>query len=819
MAGPNGCSTQRLGRILSMLLVLAIPAGDALAQPELSQRRILNAIELGRRHLISEQQADGSWDVPELGTYKTGVTGLALLALINAGADIKSEPVQKGLRYLRSIRNPKGTYDISMMLMAFAAARDSAADVSRIHTLAALLEQGQIKQGSGAGCWGYSVDRVAIDRGDRSNGQLAVLALRDAAEAGAPISQQTWELARSHWLKAQNASDGGWGYSLDDRRSIGSMTVAGIATLVITSSMIRDETEVDANGRPNCCDPIDNDEALEKALGWLEKNFSVRQNPLNGRWFLYYIYGLERAGRLSGRRLFGQFDWYREGASYLLNIQLARGSWKGVGPGESHPVVGTSFALLFLSKGLSPVLVNKLKFGPRAPNRPGDVLDDDWNRHPQDARNLTKLISGLPRWPRLVTAQNVDLDRLPAQGGAAVLKQAPILLLTGSNNPRALLRDDQVELLREYLDRGGFIFAVRNCASADFEDGLRQLVQDLYPNGEASLQKLPVDHPVYRAEYPLDPDQVELLGVDAGCRTTIIYSPDDIGCLWNKWMRVDPPSRPNSLKIQITRATRIGINVVAYVTGREPPLRITDDNDVLDNAGELDRVERGFLKIAKLRHSGGWDTAPRAVKNLLIALNQTAGVETSTVTRNLFAADKNLIRYPLIYMHGRHPFFFNKQERDQIEQYLQRGGVLFADACCGSRLFDDSFRQFCEQLFPQQPLKRIPVDHPLFDRPAGFGHSIRQVTRRIAAGAGDDQALEALTETGEPFLEGIEIDGRLAIIYSKYDISCALERQASVACSGYVFDDAVKLAVNTVLYAMTQDIRFRPWLDAPPDIE
>jgi hypothetical protein len=55
-------------------------------------------------------------------------------------------------------------------------------------------------------------------------------------------------------------------------------------------------------------------------------------------------------------------------------------------------------------------------------------------------------------------------------------------------------------------------------------------------------------------------------------------------------------------------------------------------------------------------------------------------------------------------------------------------------------------------------------------------------------------------------LEGIEIDGRFAVIYSKYDISCALERQASVACSGYVEEDALKIALNVVLYALLQDV-------------
>ena len=48
----------------------------------------------------------------------------------------------------------------------------------------------------------------------------------------------------------------------------------------------------------------------------------------------------------------------------------------------------------------------------------------------------------------------------------------------------------------------------------------------------------------------------------------------------------------------------------------------------------------------------------------------------------------------------------------------------------------------------------------------------------------------------EMVLEGIEIDGRFVVIFSPYDISCALERQSTSACEGYVQKDAFKIAHN-----------------------
>ncbi len=52
-----------------------------------------------------------------------------------------------------------------------------------------------------------------------------------------------------------------------------------------------------------------------------------------------------------------------------------------------------------------------------------------------------------------------------------------------------------------------------------------------------------------------------------------------------------------------------------------------------------------------------------------------------------------------------------------------------------------------------------------------------------------------------PQLEGVKLDGHWAIIYSKYDIGCALERNTDLSCKGYTHSRAVKLAANVVIYA------------------
>jgi hypothetical protein len=42
------------------------------------------------------------------------------------------------------------------------------------------------------------------------------------------------------------------------------------------------------------------------------------------------------------------------------------------------------------------------------------------------------------------------------------------------------------------------------------------------------------------------------------------------------------------------------------------------------------------------------------------------------------------------------------------------------------------------------------------------------------------------------------------VILSPYDISCALEKGASLDCKGYIPPDAAKIGANVLLYALQQ---------------
>ena len=582
------------------------------------------------------------------------------------------------------------------------------------------------------------------------------------------------------------------------------MQVAGISSLMITSSMLDDDRNVRPGGDIDCCAPVEDDVHLtiEAACRWLGKNFSVRENPgATSQWHLYYLYGLERAGRFTGRRFLGPpdspKDWYRLGVRTLVPMQnVVDGSWFDAG--GSQPVVGTALALMFISKGNSPVMVNKLRYGD--PN--GQQYGRGWNRQPRDASNLTDFVSTRPRWPRLLSWQTVDLGVAAREQDGTSLLQAKVQLLTG-DGPLDTITDPEVELLREYIHQGGFLLAVNTCGGNEFDAGFRKLVQRMFPDGDQKLEKLPPTHDVYRSENVLLAEEggeaLELWGVDLGCRTAIMYAPFDHCCRWNKWMHVDPLRRELNVKTQIKRSMELGVNIIAYATGRELQDALTEPARLA--SVDADSNRRGRLEIARLRHLGGWDTAPSAVRHLQLALDHV-GIQTTPDAPNLAATDPALADYPILYMHGRKNFRISEAEREALRTYLDQGGFLFADACCGEKQFDESFRAVVRELYNRE-LEPIPLDHALFQ--SDLGHDVREVRRRLPLESGGGGAVQSEYRVGPPVLEGItDSRGRYVLVYSKYDLSCALERQATVNCAGYASEDAAKIATNIVIYALSQ---------------
>jgi hypothetical protein len=478
-------------------------------------------------------------------------------------------------------------------------------------------------------------------------------------------------------------------------------------------------------------------------------------------------------------------------------MQHDDGAWYQPSQIDSAMAVSTSFALLFLSKGRTPILISKFAHDP----------NEDWNNKHHDARHLAEfaskeLFKRQPlAWQVYDSRRLQSLNRDDLREEIGTLLQSPILYMNGHEAPR--LTPIQRKLLRGYLDEGGFLLAEACCGRKEFADGFRTLMAELFPESgpNGGLAPLRADHPIWTAHFAVNPGFVPLEGIEQGCKTIVIFSPKPLAGYWevNQWTpRVGKPDAPATDRG--TQAFRLAGNIIAYATGMEMPKPRLTQAEVLDDREDR-HVPRGFLKVAQLKHEGDWQPAPRAMTNLMQFMRSEHKLDVTLQKDDLPINSPDIYQYKFLYMHGRKAFDVPADQLENLRANLQTGALLLADACCGKPEFDRAFRTFAARLFPDAKLEPIPPDDPLFG--ADINGPLPIATVRLRKERPDGNGAEAEFHDSRPTqLEGIKVNGRWAVIYSRYDIGCALEKHASSDCKGYDHDSALHLAAAAVLYAL-----------------
>jgi hypothetical protein len=800
-------------------IMSGLVAAQAVGQ-ELDPQRVREAIHWGVDTLKQGQLKNGSWPSWPPGNDPTP---LCTLALLNAGVEAKDAAIQKALNFIRN-KGLRSTYEAALEIMVMCVAEPER-DLDQIRKRAVWLVKTQNKEGDRSGMWSYPLR----GEGDNSNSQFALLGLYEADRAlkrygqKSPVPNETWKLALDRWIAEQNG-DGSWGYTTKGAGSgYGSMTCAGVASVIIASGRLGNPAATFEGGQVKCCGSAAQDKAaaaISNGMNWLATNFTAASHagaPRRGQgYYYYYMYALERVGRLTAQRFIGKHDWYREGAKELLGPRLHRfRGWVGEGLGEDQEHLATSFALLFLSKGRRPVVVGKLAYG-------RDGKQGDWNRHPADIARLTEYVE--EKWKRDLTFYVIHAERATSDD----FQHAPVLYFSGRKELEFMANKELTakiaKELREYIDRGGFIYAEACCEdSHKFHESFKSFMEEyVFPEQDAhKFHELSPDHEIWLMEEVLPKPAMYanwLWEIRKGCRTAVVYCvrPDiakpganvEVGvvapsCYWELSAGFGRDGKlPMEVQADVNTALALGNNVLAYATGRK--VKFKEDVQVDSKSRANNTLGRVLLEIPQLRHSGGWNAAPDALVTLQRELNQHAGVVVPTDRLEIDLLDPKLSDYHMLFMHGRNSFTFTDKQREKLREFVEKGGTILADAVCGSAPFRDAFRKEMAEIFKERKLSAIPDDHKLFTTAYGGFDLKNKVKLRLPPRERvPGQPLKPEERDTTPELEGITFeDGRYGVIFSPYDLSCALEGHENVKCPGYSRPDAARIGINVVLYSL-----------------
>ena len=190
--------------------------------------------------------------------------------------------------------------------------------------------------------------------------------------------------------------------------------------------------------------------------------------------------------------------------------------------------------------------------------------------------------------------------------------------------------------------------------------------------------------------------------------------------------------------------------------------------------------------------SGDWDVDQRMPSNLITALVDYTNLRVDPKEHVLALSDPRMLTAPFCYLSGHKLVEFNPAERRNFERYVRSGGFVFVDDCNHDidGLFATSFQDQMASIFGPKALKKLPNDHAIyrsffkFDGPPATGFELN--------GWGDDLVHD--------YLKGIEIDGRLGVLYSNKDYGC--EWDYDWRNKRFLAEDNTRFAVNIVMYAL-----------------
>ncbi len=191
--------------------------------------------------------------------------------------------------------------------------------------------------------------------------------------------------------------------------------------------------------------------------------------------------------------------------------------------------------------------------------------------------------------------------------------------------------------------------------------------------------------------------------------------------------------------------------------------------------------------------SGDWDVDERMPANLLNSLIEYTTLRVDINERIIPLADPAMLISPFCYLAGHRLVEFNHAEKQNFETYVRNGGFVFVDDCNHDidGVFAQSFEKQMREIFPDKPLKKLPNDHAIYT--SFFKFDGPPNTSLELNGWGDDLVHD--------YLKAIEIDGRIAVLYSNKDLGC--EWDYDFRNKRFLAVDNTQFAVNIVIYAMT----------------
>lgn len=235
------------------------------------------------------------------------------------------------------------------------------------------------------------------------------------------------------------------------------------------------------------------------------------------------------------------------------------------------------------------------------------------------------------------------------------------------------------------------------------------------------------------------------------------------------------------------------------------PHRLTVDKHPATARTVFQSAPKSGVLIAKLKRGAShkWNATPNDVDTLLGELKHLMGLSYLSEDRTLEEIDADPAENPIVYVSGHYHFTFTQDEREKLRKFMLAGGMMVFNAGLSSKPFYDSSIRELQLIFPQNPPQPLNTDHPVFHSYFDL-ERVKYCSRMKSAGM----------IGSSPRFDGVTLNCRTMALVSRFGLSVGWEGISRDDYRAYVIEDARKLGINIVSYAIAQ----KAWLQAVPTV-
>jgi hypothetical protein len=271
-----------------------------------------------------------------------------------------------------------------------------------------------------------------------------------------------------------------------------------------------------------------------------------------------------------------------------------------------------------------------------------------------------------------------------------------------------------------------------------------------------------------------------VLAMSNGVRKLIVLLPE--GDPARAWQVQDWRGRPELFELPL--------NLLLYAVDHNN-LRYRGERFYLPDQPEKKPAKA--VVVLRVQYPGSWDPEPGGWRRMNNWMIETKSISLTLQTAEL--GKGQLGHAPIAFLTGSRQYAFNAAQEDELKKFINAGGTMVIDSAGGNSPFATSIETALNEMYPKDRLAVLPPSHPLFTAGGGPADEILYRTFARQAGVGQDDA---------PRLQGITLNGRLAVIYSREDLSEGLVGQPIDGINGYSPTTATNLMSRILIYASAE---------------